>query len=90
MEIVSQHGADVDAKVPGSEFDHYVRLRLAGNKCTCRWHSRYQGQRGPCKHILAVRMKVEGVDNVTIGEAEIGSRQSGRGTLVRRPAQNCG
>ena len=28
---------------------------------------RYQGQRGPCKHILATRMKVEGIDNVTIG-----------------------
>ena len=91
VEIVSHHGADVDAKVPGSDFDHYVRLRFEGNKCTCRWHSRYQGQRGPCKHILAARMKVEGVDRVTIGEAEgIGSRQSGRGTLVRRPAQNCG
>jgi hypothetical protein len=69
VQIVAQHGSDVDAKVPGSEFDHFVRLRLAGNKCTCRWHSRYQGQRGPCKHILAVRMKVEGVENVTAGEA---------------------
>ncbi len=40
------------------------------NKCTCRWHSRYQGQRGPCKHILAVRMKVEGADNLTVAESE--------------------
>jgi hypothetical protein len=70
VEIVSQQGSDVDAKVPGSEFTHYVRLRAAGNKCTCRWHSRYQGQRGPCKHILAVRMKAEGADNVKIADAE--------------------
>ena len=27
VEIVSQHGPDIDAKVPGSEFVHYVRLR---------------------------------------------------------------
>jgi hypothetical protein len=70
VEIVSQRGADVDAKVPGSDFDHFVRLRFEGNKCTCRWHSRYQGQRGPCKHILAVRMKVEGADNVKLEDAE--------------------
>ena len=70
VEIVSHHGADVDAKVPGSDFDHFVRLRFEGNKCTCQWHSRYQGQRGPCKHILAVRMKVEGADNVKLSETE--------------------
>ncbi|HXY35598.1 MAG TPA: SWIM zinc finger family protein [Planctomycetaceae bacterium] len=63
--IVAQNGADVDATVPGSDFDQYVRLRPDGNKCTCQWFSRYQGQRGACKHILAVRMKVEGVQEVT-------------------------
>ena len=67
VEVLSQDGPDVDATVPGSDFTHYVRLRLTGHKCTCRWHARYQGQRGPCKHILATRMKVEGIDNVTIG-----------------------
>ena len=71
VQIVRQQGADVDAKVPGSDFDHFVRLRFEGNKCTCRWHSRYQGQRGPCKHILAVRMKVEGADNVKLDDAEL-------------------
>jgi uncharacterized Zn finger protein len=70
VQIVRQQGPDVDAKVPGSDFDHFVRLRFEGNKCTCRWHSRYQGQRGPCKHILAVRMKVEGADNVKLEDAE--------------------
>jgi len=69
VEIVTQDGPEVDARVPGSDFTHYVRLRLSGNKCTCRWFVRYQGQRGPCKHIIAVRMAVEGVDNVKIDEA---------------------
>jgi hypothetical protein len=66
VQIVARRGSDIDAKVPGSEFEHYVRLRSDGNRCTCRWHSRYQGQRGSCKHILAVRMKVEGVENVAL------------------------
>ena len=70
VQIVRQQGADVDAKVPGSDFDEFVRLRFEGNKCTCRWHSRYQGQPGPCKHILAVRMKVEGADNVKLDDPE--------------------
>jgi hypothetical protein len=68
VKILTQAGSDVDAQVPGTDFTHYVRLRLSGNKCTCRWFVRYQGQRGPCKHILAARMAVEGVDNVKIGE----------------------
>ena len=46
VQIVRQQGADVDAKVPGSDFDQFVRLRFEGNKCTCRWHSRYQGSAG--------------------------------------------
>jgi hypothetical protein len=76
VEIVSHHGADVDAKVPGSDFDHFVRLRFEGNKCTCQWHSRYQGQRGPCKHILAVRMKVERADHVKLSEAEAAASET--------------
>lgn len=79
VQIVRQQGADVDAKVPGSDFDHFVRLRFEGNKCTCRWHSRYQGQRGPCKHILAVRMKVEGADNVKLDESEAAAPRKDEG-----------
>lgn len=26
------------------------------DRCTCPWHAKYQGTRGPCKHTLAVRM----------------------------------
>jgi hypothetical protein len=70
VEIVTQNGSEVDAKVPGSEFEQYVRLRPSGNKCTCHWYSRYQGQRGACKHILAVRMKVEGSERLTVDETD--------------------
>ena len=31
-------------------------------KCTCTWYLRHQNSRGPCKHILAVKLK-KGVEN---------------------------
>lgn len=34
-----------------------VRERADGtSSCTCRWWTGHQGQRGPCKHVLAVQM----------------------------------
>lgn len=37
------------------------RVRIAGDRenCTCPWFSKYQGQRGPCKHILAASILAE-------------------------------
>jgi hypothetical protein len=37
------------------------RVRIAGDRqsCTCPWFSKYQGQRGPCKHILAATLVVD-------------------------------
>ena len=26
-------------------------------KCTCTWYLKHQNSRGPCKHILAVKLK---------------------------------
>jgi hypothetical protein len=48
--------------VQGTEVEHHVRLTPDGDKCTCPWFSKYQGQRGACKHILAARILVEGDD----------------------------
>lgn len=39
---------------------HWVRLDPV--TCTCRWWSRYGGGRGPCSHVLAVRLSVPGRD----------------------------
>lgn len=47
------------AEVTSNGTTYFVRMRPEGEKCTCPWFSRYQGQRGPCKHILATRMTVE-------------------------------
>ncbi len=31
----------------------------AQDRCTCPWHAKYQGTRGPCKHTLAVRLSLD-------------------------------
>lgn len=49
--------------VRGTEVEHVVRLAESGDRCTCRWFSRNQGERGPCKHILAARIDLEGEDD---------------------------
>jgi hypothetical protein len=38
------------------------RVRLADSACTCTWWARHAGARGPCKHVLAARMALEGDD----------------------------
>ena len=49
-------GTDVDVEVKNNDTTYFVRLRSDGDRCTCPWFSRHQGQRGPCKHVLAARM----------------------------------
>ena len=50
---------DFDVGVQGTGVRHHVRLRADGDRCTCPWFSKYQGERGPCKHVLAARMFVD-------------------------------
>ena len=52
--------AEADVEVQGSDAVHLVQLRAAGDKCTCPWFGKHLGQRGPCKHVLAARILVEG------------------------------
>jgi hypothetical protein len=56
----SKPGAAADVEVQGSDTVHLVQLRTSGDKCTCPWFSKHLGQRGPCKHVLAARILVEG------------------------------
>jgi hypothetical protein len=50
------NGTDLDVEVINNDITYFVRLRADGDRCTCPWFSRHQGQRGPCKHVLAARM----------------------------------
>ena len=49
----------IDLLVQGSSVEHFVRLRPEGDRCSCPWFSKYLGQRGTCKHILASRLFTE-------------------------------
>jgi hypothetical protein len=45
------------ARVGTGESVNLVRADPAGRlSCTCQWWARYRGGRGPCRHVLAVRM----------------------------------
>lgn len=46
-------------RVRSSGADYEVRLAGAagaGDRCTCPWYAKHRGTRGPCKHVLAVRI----------------------------------
>jgi hypothetical protein len=49
----------IELFVAGSGVEHRVRLTAAGAKCTCPWFSKHQGQRGPCKHVLAAQLLLD-------------------------------
>ncbi len=42
-----------EATVRSGELDHRVREVDGELRCTCPWFAAHQGQRGPCKHVLA-------------------------------------
>ncbi|WP_244948713.1 SWIM zinc finger family protein [Micromonospora sagamiensis] len=47
---------DVATVRHGTEVYRVRRRPEGGYACTCRWWSRHRGERGPCKHALAVSM----------------------------------
>jgi len=49
-------------QVQGTGTVHRVRLSDERDACTCPWFSKHQGQRGPCKHILAASLVQQGQD----------------------------
>ncbi|MEN7551818.1 SWIM zinc finger family protein [Rapidithrix thailandica] len=57
--LVSHDSTKTEARVEGSGVHHTVVLEGEKQRCTCTWFSKYQGERGVCKHILAVKMKIQ-------------------------------
>lgn len=41
------------AYVRSAASEHVVRRTASGDRCTCPWFAKHQGNRGPCKHVLA-------------------------------------
>lgn len=42
-----------EASVKSGEIAHRVREIEGALRCTCPWYARHEGNRGPCKHVLA-------------------------------------
>lgn len=60
VDIISKIGDRIEARVAGSGVNHTVILEGEKERCTCTWFSRHQGDRGFCKHMLAVKKKLNG------------------------------
>jgi len=58
VDIISRTDNRVEARVAGSGVNHTVILEGEKERCTCTWFSRHQGERGLCKHVLAVKKKL--------------------------------
>ena len=55
VKIISRQDDKIEAQVEGSGVKHIVMLNGDKEQCTCTWFSKNQGERGICKHILAVK-----------------------------------
>lgn len=65
VEIVKVDSQTAEARVAGSSgVGHTVVIdRLTGSgRCTCRWHAANGGERGACRHVLAVRKLLNDLD----------------------------
>lgn len=58
VEILNNTKDRTEARVEGTGVHHTVILEKDKERCTCEWFSKYQGERGPCKHVLAVKKLV--------------------------------
>jgi len=58
VDIISNENNRIEARVVGTGVNHTVILEAEKERCTCTWFSRYQGERGLCKHVLAVKKKL--------------------------------
>lgn len=45
---------DGQATVSSGDADYVVRVEGGVARCTCAWFAKHRGERGPCKHVLAV------------------------------------
>jgi hypothetical protein len=61
VRIIKQDHDGIEAIVAGTGVEHRVRICADQAHCTCPWFAKYRGARGPCKHVLAVQILLEGV-----------------------------
>lgn len=49
----------ITANVRGESSEYLVQIKEHSFRCTCDWHVKHEGQRGPCSHVLAVELKAQ-------------------------------
>lgn len=59
VRIEKQQQNVIEAFVAGRNVEHRVQILAGEAKCTCPWYAKHQGQRGPCKHVLAAQLYLE-------------------------------
>ena len=59
VRIERQESDSVEAYVRGTGVEHRVRLSAEQARCSCPWYAKHQGERGPCKHVLAAQIFLE-------------------------------
>jgi len=47
--------APLEAQVQSADVSYLVREVVGVLRCTCPWFAKHQGERGPCKHVLAAQ-----------------------------------
>lgn len=52
--VTIANASPVEAQVSSSGTSYSVREIDGELRCTCPWYAKHQGERGPCKHVLAV------------------------------------
>lgn len=57
--FVSKSQDKYEAEVVSGDVIHKVKITPDGDQCTCPWYAKYQGKRGPCKHVLATNIYIE-------------------------------
>jgi hypothetical protein len=53
-ELVESGAVRLDGEV-GTVRSGDAEYVVRGDRCTCAWYARHRGERGPCKHVLAVQ-----------------------------------
>ena len=60
VRIVRNANGEIEAYVQGTDVEHRVMFDDKGARCTCPWYSKHPGERGECKHMLAVEIVIGG------------------------------
>ena len=60
--IARRDGARIAALAPGTDVEHRVTIAGEIATCTCPWYVKHRGERGHCKHVLAVQIVLSDVE----------------------------